>query len=48
MGATVNETNAMMGRGEFDFVFTNHNFQPEYDAIGYRVIARWAGTPSGA
>ena len=43
MGATVNETNAMMGRGEFDLIFTNHNFQTEYDAIGYRVIARWGG-----
>ena len=43
MGATVNETNAMMGRGEFDLVFTNHNFRTEYDAIGYRVIARWGG-----
>lgn len=43
MGATVNETDAMMGRGEFDLIFTNHNFQTEYDAIGYRVIARWGG-----
>jgi len=43
MGATVNETNALMGRGEFDLIFTNHNFQTEYDAIGYRVIARWGG-----
>jgi phosphonate transport system substrate-binding protein len=43
MGATVQETDAMMGRGEFDFVFTNHNFQPEYEAAGYRVIARWGG-----
>jgi phosphonate transport system substrate-binding protein len=43
MGATVPETNAMMGRGDFDLVFTNHNFQPEYDLIGYRVIARWGG-----
>jgi phosphonate transport system substrate-binding protein len=45
MGATVQETNAMMGRGEFDFVFTNHNFRPEYDGIGYRAIARWGGDP---
>jgi phosphonate transport system substrate-binding protein len=43
MGATVVETDAIMGRGEFDFVFTNHNFQPEYDSVGYRVIARWGG-----
>jgi phosphonate transport system substrate-binding protein len=43
MGATVQETDAMMGRGEFDFIFTNHNFQPEYEPAGYRVIARWGG-----
>jgi phosphonate transport system substrate-binding protein len=45
MGRTVDETDAMMGRGEFDFAFTNHNFQAEYDHVGYRVIARWAGEP---
>ena len=45
MGATVQETDAMMERGEFDFVFTNHNFQPEYESVGYRVIARWGGDP---
>lgn len=44
MGATVRETNAMMGRGEFDFVFTNHNFRPEFDGT-YKVIARLAGKP---
>lgn len=44
MGRTVQETDAMMGRGEFDFVFTNHNFQTEYDGV-YRVIARWGGEP---
>jgi ABC-type phosphate/phosphonate transport system substrate-binding protein len=45
MGRTVQETDAMMGRGEFDFVFTNHNFQSEFDAVGFKVIARWAGEP---
>jgi phosphonate transport system substrate-binding protein len=45
MGRTVQETNAMMGRGDFDFVFTNHNFQSEFDSIGFKVIARWAGEP---
>ena len=45
MGPTVNDTNAMMKRGELDFVFTNHNFQSEFDSLGYRVIARWAGEP---
>jgi phosphonate transport system substrate-binding protein len=43
MGSTVQETNAMMGRGDFDFVYTNHNFQSEFDSIGFKVIARWAG-----
>lgn len=45
MGPTVQDTDAMMGRGEFDFIFTNHNFQREYDKVGYKVIARWAGEP---
>lgn len=44
MGRTVQETDAMMGRGEFDFVFTNHNFQTEFDGV-YKVIARWGGEP---
>lgn len=45
MGPTVDETNAMMARGVFELMFTNHNFQSEFDGIGYRVIARWAGEP---
>jgi phosphonate transport system substrate-binding protein len=45
MGRTVQDTNAMMARGDFDFVFTNHNFQTEYDGLGFKVIARWAGDP---
>ena len=44
MGRTVQETDAMMGRGEFDFAYTNHNFQKEFDGI-YKVIARWGGEP---
>lgn len=44
MGRTVQETDAMMGRGEFDFAYTNHNFQSEYDGV-YKVIARWGGEP---
>lgn len=44
MGATVQETNAMMGRGEFDLIYTNHNFRKEYDGV-YRVIARWGDKP---
>jgi phosphonate transport system substrate-binding protein len=45
MGPTVQVTDSMMGLGQFDFVFTNHNFRPEYDLLGYRVIARWGGEP---
>lgn len=44
MGATVDQTDDMMGREEFDLLFTNHNFQPKYDGI-YTVLARWAGMP---
>lgn len=44
MGATVRETDAMMGRGEFDLLFTNHNFRRDQDGQ-YRVLARWAGKP---
>ena len=35
----------MMGRGDFDFVFTNHNFQSDFDAVPFKVLARWAGEP---
>ncbi len=45
MGRTVQETDAMMGRGEFDFVFTNHNFQSDFEAVPFKVLARWAGEP---
>jgi phosphonate transport system substrate-binding protein len=44
MGATVQDTNAMMGRGDFDLVFSNHNFRPEYDGT-YKVLASWSEKP---
>lgn len=44
MGPNVQATNAMMARGEFDLLFSNHNFRPEYDGA-YKVIARWGNTP---
>jgi len=44
VGATVEKTDAMMGREEFDLVFTNHNFQTEFDGM-YKVLVRWAGNP---
>ena len=40
MGRTVQETDAMMARGDFDFVFTNHNFQSDFDAVPFKVLAR--------
>ena len=43
MGRTVQETDTMMGRGDFDFVFTNHNFQSDFESIAFKVLARWAG-----
>ena len=45
MGPTAEQTDAMMGRGDFDFVYTNHNFQSEFDKIAFKVLARWAGEP---
>ncbi len=40
LGKTGDGTSAMVGRGEFDFVYTNHNFTPRNDTVGYKVIAR--------
>jgi phosphonate transport system substrate-binding protein len=45
MGPTVQDTDAMMAKGDFDFVYTNHNFQSEFDHIPFRVLARWSGEP---
>jgi ABC-type phosphate/phosphonate transport system substrate-binding protein len=44
MGQNVQATNAMMARGEFDLVFTNHNFRQEFDGT-YKVLARWGNAP---
>lgn len=43
MAPTVQETDVAMGRGEYDFMFTNHNFQSAYERVGYRVFARAGG-----
>lgn len=40
MGKTVQETDGMTERGDFDFVFSNHIFLPRMSPAGYRVIAR--------
>ncbi|MGE5526928.1 MAG: phosphate/phosphite/phosphonate ABC transporter substrate-binding protein [Rhodospirillaceae bacterium] len=34
------EHSEMIGRGEFDFIYSNHNFNVKNDVVGYRVIAR--------
>lgn len=31
---------AAIGRGEYDFIYSNHQFKPENDTQGYRVFAR--------
>ena len=38
----------MMGRGEFDFVFTNHNFQSEYERVATASSRAGAASPSAA
>lgn len=45
MGATVQETDAMSARGDFDFLFSNHIFDPEFAAANYRPLAQWGGQP---
>lgn len=37
---TAPEHAAMVGRGEYDLIYSNHQFKPENDAQGYRVFAR--------
>jgi phosphonate transport system substrate-binding protein len=40
MGRTAPDTSAMIGRSEFDFVYSNTIFTPANDPVGYRVFAR--------
>ncbi|HET6720098.1 MAG TPA: phosphate/phosphite/phosphonate ABC transporter substrate-binding protein [Rhodocyclaceae bacterium] len=37
---TAPEHAAMIGRGEYDLIYSNHQFKPENDGQGYRVFAR--------
>ena len=51
MGATVQETDAMTARGEFDFLYSNHNFDPAYGQANGRKRAwrnSWAPTAPGS
>lgn len=45
MGSTVQETDAMTARGEFDFLYSNHNFEPGYSQANYRPLVQWGGQP---
>lgn len=45
MGSTVQETDAMTARGDFDFLYSNHHFEPDYSQAGYRALAQWGGQP---
>lgn len=45
MGSTVQETDLMSKRGEFDFLYNNHIFDPEFDDANYRPLAQWGGKP---
>jgi phosphonate transport system substrate-binding protein len=45
MGTTVQETDAMTARGEFDFLYSNHNFEPEFSQANYQPIVQWGGKP---
>lgn len=40
LAKTAPDHSDMIGRGEFDFIYSNHNFTPKNDAVGYRVVAR--------
>jgi phosphonate transport system substrate-binding protein len=40
LAKTAPDHSAMIGRGELDFIYSNHNFTPANDRVGYRVIAR--------
>jgi phosphonate transport system substrate-binding protein len=44
LAKTTQEGNAIAERGGYDFLYTNHFFTPERDRLGYRVIARPAGS----
>jgi phosphonate transport system substrate-binding protein len=40
MAKTAQESSEMIGRGEFDFVYSNHIFNPSNTLVGYRIFAR--------
>lgn len=42
---TVQETDLMSNRGEFDFLYNNHIFDPDFDDANYQPLAQWGGKP---
>ena len=44
LAKTAQEGNANAEAGKYDFLYTNHFFTPERDRLGYKVIARPAGS----
>lgn len=45
MGTTVQETDTMTAQGDFDFLYSNHNFDPAYGQANYYPLAQWGGHP---
>lgn len=45
MGPTVQDTDRMTAAGVFDFLYSNHNFDPRFGQADYQPIAKWGGHP---
>ena len=45
LAPTVQETDLMSNRGEFDFLYNNHVFDPDFDDANYRPLVQWGGKP---
>ena len=43
LAPTVQETDLMSKRGEFDFLYNNHVFDPDFDDANYRPLVQWGG-----
>jgi len=45
LAPTVQETDLMSNRGEFDFLYSNHIFDPDFDDANYQPLVQWGGNP---
>ena len=45
LAPTVQETDLMSNRGEFDFLYNNHVFDPDFDDANYQPLVQWGGRP---